>query len=136
MEAVKIMTMSTPAHLLGLYLHLADASQRRGQPQVRDRLLVIAGTIAARMELPEADVHCRRIVLAHNPQHLVRRWPSFAAALGDSDFLHFLKQLQRRYPQEKAEQMLLALGLDMSHERESFATDAEYAASLLEALAT
>lgn len=123
--------MSTPAHLLGLYLHLAEASQRRGQRQVRDRMLVIAGTIAARMNLPDIDLHCRRIVLAHNPQHLVRRWPTLSDALGDSDFLHFLKQLQRRYPQERAEQMLLNLGLDMARERESFASDTEYAASLL-----
>lgn len=123
--------MSTPAHLLGLYLHLAGASQRRGQPHVRDKLLVIAGTIAARMELPAIDAHCRRIVLAHNPQHLVRRWPTLTAALEDSDFLHFLKQLQRRYPQEKAEQMLHNLGLDMAREREAFASDGEYAESLL-----
>ena len=123
--------VSTPAQLLGLYLHLAGASQRRGQPQVCDRMLVIAGTIAARMELAAADRECRRIVLLHNPQHLVRRWPDFSAALADSDFLHFLKQLQRRYPQEKAEQMLLALGLDMAHEQGAYASDGEYAADLL-----
>lgn len=123
--------MSSPAHLLGLYLHLAEASQRRGQPQVCDRFLVIAGTIAARMELPAVDAHCRRIVLAHNPNHLVRRWPTLALALDDSDFLHFLKQLQRRYPQEKAEQLLQNLGLDMAREREAFASDGEYADHLL-----
>jgi hypothetical protein len=123
--------MSFPADLLGLYLHLAAASQKRGQPQVRDRFLVIAGTIAARMELAGIDVHCRQIVLAHNPQHLIRRWPTFAAALGDSDFLHFLKQLQRRYPQEKAEQLLAGLGIDMAAERETFASDEEYATALL-----
>src|SRR5688572_26097957 len=122
---------STPAQLLGLYLHLARSSGRRGQPQVRDRFLVIAGTIAARMELATIDVHCRQIVLAHNPQHLIRRWPSFAAALDDSDFLHFLKQLQRRYPQEKAEQLLSGLGIEMAAERETFASDGEYAAALL-----
>ena len=126
--------MSSPANLLGLYLHLAGASQRRGQPQVRDRFLVIAGTIAARMELATIDVHCRQIVLAHNPRHLVRRWPSFAAALDDSDFLHFLKQLQRRYPQEKAEQLLDGLGIDMACEREAFASDEEYAGNLLRSI--
>ena len=123
--------MSTPANLLGLYLHLAAASHRRGQPHVRDRLLILAGTIAARMELPDVDAHCRRIVLAHNPQHLIKRWTTLAAALEDDEFLFFHKQLQRRYPQEKAEQMLLGLGLDMAHERDAFASDAEYAASLL-----
>jgi len=123
--------MSTPAQLLGLYLHLARASRRRGQPQVCDRLLILAGTIAARMDLPAIDAHCRQIVLDHNPRHLIRRWPTFLTALDDSDFLHFLKQLQRRYPQERAEQLLHALGFEMGQEREAYASDEEYAAEIL-----
>ena len=52
-------------------------------------------------------------------------------ALDDSDFLHFLKQVQRRYPQERAEQMMEELEIEMGRERETYFSDEEYAAALL-----
>ena len=39
--------MSSPGEHLGLYLHLARAAELRRQPLVRDRLLFLAGVIAA-----------------------------------------------------------------------------------------
>lgn len=123
--------MTQPAQILGTYLHLARANELRRQPFDRDRLLVLAGVIAARMELQTVAACCRSRVLAHNPGHLVRRWPTLQQALADGDFLHFLKQLQRRYPQEKAERMLATLGVDMAREREVYYSDEEYAAALL-----
>ena len=126
-----IVAMSRPVDLLGLYLHLARASQQRRRPHVCDRLLVIAGVIAAQMELPKIAAYCRHRILEHNPRHLVRRWPTLSEALDDVDFLHLLKQLQRRYPQEKAERMLITLGVQMEREREAYYTDEEYAAALL-----
>jgi hypothetical protein len=123
--------MSQPVDLLGLYLHLARASRQRMRPHVADRLLIIAGTIATRMKLPDIAAYCRQLVLNHNPNHLVRRWASFDLALDDSDFLHFLRLQQRRYPQEKAERMLVTLGIDMAQERAAYFSDGEYAAALL-----
>ena len=123
--------MSDPCDILGLYLHLARASQRRNQPHVRDRLLVIAGVNAARMKLSRVAAYCRYLILQHNRAHLVRRWPRLEDALQDDDFLCFLKQAQRRYPQEKAERMLSDLGIIMGNERETYYTDEEYAAALL-----
>jgi hypothetical protein len=122
---------NSASHLLGLYLHLARASRRRNQPLVRDKFLVLAGVIAARMQLDAVADHCRSEILHHNPGHMVRRWPTLAEAIEDSDFLHFLKQLQRRFPQEKAERMLAELGIEMAHERDTYFDDVEYAASLL-----
>jgi hypothetical protein len=52
-------------------------------------------------------------------------------ALTDEDFLHFFRQLHRRYPQEKAERMLSTLDIEMARERETYYSDEEYAASLL-----
>ena len=75
--------------------------------------------------------YCRHLVLEHNPQHMIRHWPSFEAALQQNDYLHFLKQVQRRYPQEKAERMLANLGIEMARERETYYSDEEYAAALL-----
>jgi len=123
--------MSDPVDLLSLFLHLARASQQRRRPLVCDRLLLLAGVIAARMSLPLIADYCRWRILEHNPQHLVRRWENFQEALQDSDFLHLLKQVQRRYPQEKAERMLDSLEIDRAQEREAYYTDEEYAASLL-----
>lgn len=126
-----ILPMSQPVDLLGLYLHLARASQKRQRPHVRDRLLVLAGTIAARMELPSVAAYCRQQVLVHNPGHLVGHWPNLEAALDDADFLHLLRQLQRRYPQERAEQLLASLGVQQARERDAYFSDEEYAAALL-----
>ncbi len=123
--------MSEPIDILALYLHLATASQRRHRPHVRDRLLVIAASIAARCDLPRIAGYCRSKVLEHNPYHLLRRWETVEQALQDSDFLHLLRSVQRRYPLEKAERLLDTLGIEQGRERDSYYTDEEYAASLL-----
>ena len=123
--------MSGPVHLLGTFLHLARASEQRQRPLVRDKLLVLSGVLAARMELPRIAAFCRLQVLQHNTQHLVRRWDSLEEALEDDEFLHFLRHLQRHYPQEKAERMLASLGVEMAREREAYYSDDEYAAALL-----
>jgi hypothetical protein len=83
------------------------------------------------MDLHSVAAFCRHAVLEHNPAHMVRRWSTLAEALDDEDFLHFLKQLWRRYPPEKAERMLDSLGIDMARERETYYSDDEYAAALL-----
>ncbi len=124
-------SMSEPSHYLGLYLHLARASARRNRPQVNAKLMVLAGVVAARMGLQNVAAYCRHAVLQHNPGHMIRRWPTLADALEDSDFLHLLKQLQRQYPQEKAEELLASLNIEMAGERDTYYTDSEYAAALL-----
>ena len=123
--------MNNPVEQLGLYLHLARASQQRRRPLIRDRLLVLAGVIAAELDLHTVAAHCRQQVLDHNPRHFVRHWPHFASALADEEFQSQLRQLQRRYPREKAEQMLDSLGIQMAREREAYFSDYEYAAAIL-----
>ena len=123
--------MDEPIDVLALYLHLAHASQLRRQPQACDRFLVLSGVQASMLHMHRIAALCRSRVLAHNPHHLIHRWPTLTQALDDSDFLHFLKQLQRRYPLEKAERMLIQLGIERGRERATYFTDEEYAASLL-----
>jgi hypothetical protein len=123
--------MATEVYELALYLHLARASESRQQMLVRDRLLVIAASIAVDEQLPLIAACCRQRILDHNPGHLVRRWQPTEEANNDPDFQTFLKQMRRRYPREKAEQMLASLGLDMARERETYYSDYEYAAALL-----
>jgi hypothetical protein len=125
------MSSNPPLKLLGVYLHLARASEQRVRPHVRDRLLVIASTLAARMGMPRVAAHCRQEVLAHNRQHLIGHYATVEEALEESDFLHLLKQLQRRFPPEEAERMLATLGIDQGREWETYYTGEEYAAALL-----
>ena len=99
--------------------------------QDRDRLLIISGFIAARMKLPRISDHCRKLILENNPGHMIRKWDSFESAITDSDFQHFLKQMQRRFPQEKAETLLANLGIDRANEQELYLNDEEYAAAVI-----
>lgn len=99
--------------------------------QDRDRLLVISGFIAARMKLPRISHHCRKLILENNPGHMIRKWESFEEALVTSDFQHFLKQIQRRFPQEKAETMLANLGIDRANEQALYLDEEEYAAAVI-----
>ncbi|HPM81910.1 MAG TPA: hypothetical protein PLF81_14480 [Candidatus Anammoximicrobium sp.] len=123
--------MSEPIDILGLYLHLAQASEQRRRPHVRDRLLVVAAASAARMQLFRISKYCRRKILQHNPRHLIGRWENLADALDDVDFLSVLRSIQRRYPQEKAERLLATLGIERGRERDAYYDDEEYAAALL-----
>lgn len=123
--------MSGTADMLGMYLHLARASGLRRRPQVRDRLLILAGTEAVEMALPRIAETCRRLVLEHNPQHLVKRWPTLEAAMREEDYQIFLRQLRRRYPREKVEELVRSLGIELGRERETYYSDEEYAAALL-----
>ncbi len=123
--------MDSNIKLLGLYLQLAKAAGRRQQLHVRDKLLIIAGIIAVRLELLTVAAYCRHEVLSHNKQHLVGSWRDLSAALLEEDFDSLLKQLQRRFPQEKAEQMLVTLEIEMGREWETYYSAEEYAASLL-----
>ena len=115
---------------LAVYLHLARASELRRRLLVRDRLLVIAGALACEVGLPRIAALCRAKILEHNPAHLVRRWRDFVTAIGDSEFQQYHKQLARRFPAEKAEQMLQSLGIEWANERAAYFDDEEYAASI------
>ena len=65
--------MSYSVEQLGIYLHLARASDQRRRPLVRDRLLILAGAIAAEIDLDAVAAYCRHQVLLHNPHHLLRQ---------------------------------------------------------------
>jgi pimeloyl-ACP methyl ester carboxylesterase len=117
--------------ILGMYLHLARASQARRQPLVRDKLLILAGVQAEEMGLGQISALCRQKILARNAHHLVRTWPTMTAALADDEFQSYLKQLKRRYSPEKVEHMVHSLGIELGRERDAYFDDCEYAAALL-----
>jgi hypothetical protein len=98
---------------------------------VRDRLLVLAGVIASELSLAPIAAYCRWRVLQHNPGHMVARWTTLEEALRQPDFLYWLKQLQRRYGTEQAEQWADSLGIERRGERATYFSDGEYAAAVL-----
>ena len=124
--------MAEADRMLGMYLHLARASNLRRQPMVRDKLLVLAGVHAQEMGLEQISALCRHRILGNNARHLVRQWPTLTAALADERFQSYLKQLKRRYSGEKIEHILDSLGIELGREREAYFSDVEYAAALLD----
>jgi len=123
--------MTPPIDLLGTYLHLAQAAALRRQPLVRDRVLLLAAVIAAQIDLAPIAAACREQILAHNPRHMIARWPTIAAALGEEDFQSLVNQLSTRYGPEHVERLVEQLGIERSNERSSYASDGEFAAALL-----
>jgi hypothetical protein len=124
--------MPTPGEQLGLYLHLARAAELRRQPLVRDRLLLLAGVIAAQAPgLAPIAACCRAKILAHNPGHVVARCPTIAKGLETEELASLVTQLARRYGPEQAEQLCIQLGIERGSERAAYYSDGEYAAALL-----
>ncbi len=124
--------MTTPGEQLGLYLHLAKAAELRRQPLVRDRLLLLAGVIAAQVPgLAPIAACCRAKILAHNPGHVVSRWPTLGEGLEYEELACVVTQLARRYGPEQAEQLCIQLGIERGSERAAYYSDGEYAAALL-----
>jgi hypothetical protein len=123
--------MTPPVELLGAYLHLAHGAKLRRQPLVRDRVLLLAAVIAAQIGLKPIAAACREQILAHNPRHIIARWPTVTKALGEEDFQTLVKQLSTRYGPENVERLIAQLGIERGHERAVYASDGEFAAALL-----
>jgi hypothetical protein len=124
-------TMRQPIDVLADYLNLARAARQRRQPLVRDRALLLAGVIAAQIELEPVAAACREEILAHNGRHMVGRWPTMWEALEEEDFQTLVSQLSTRYGPERVERMVEQLEIDDRFERAGFASDGEFAAALL-----
>ena len=94
-------------------------------------MLLLAGATAANLQLSKLARYCRQEILHHNPRHLVGKWPTIEEALLDDEFLTFLNSVRRKYPVERAEKLLDHLGIDIANERDTYYSDAEYAAAIL-----
>ncbi len=91
---------------IGAFARLAEISQQKGQFIQRDKFLLLTGIAACRAGCIDIAARCRDIVLAHNPQHLIRRYDSLPDALRSDDFETFHNQLERFCTFEKAEYLL------------------------------
>lgn len=123
--------MSTAGPTLAVYLQLARAASVRQEHLDRDKLLVLAAVTAGEAGWESLAERCRERVLAENPRHLLRRWPSVATAMADDEFLGYLKQLRRRYSPERAEHLADELGLYVAAQGARFADEREFAEAIL-----
>ena len=95
--------MATPDNLVVIYKELADAQERQGQPQLRDRFLVLAADAANTAgRAAEADLLLARL-LRTNPHHMLRPFASFREAMASSDIQNYIAELRRTHPPDQAE---------------------------------
>jgi len=119
------------------FAKLAGLSQTRQQLGPRDKFLVLAAVAACHGRHPQIATHCRELVLAHNPAHLLKRFESIDSALAEDEFQAFLKQLARFCSFEKAEHLLSQLGQSVDLPPKSKPADLEaYVLKLLDTAAT
>jgi hypothetical protein len=123
--------MRPPIDVLADYLNLARAAKARQQPLVRDRALLLAGVIAAQIDLKPIAAACREEVLQHNSSHLIGRWPNIATALQAEDFQALVNQLSTRYGPERVEQLVEQLQIEGQIDHADYVSDGEFAAALL-----
>jgi hypothetical protein len=93
---------------------------------------LLAGVIAVQLPgLAPIAACCRAKILAHNPGHVLDRWPTLGEGLGEEELASLVTQLARRYGPEQAEQLCVQLGIERGAERSAYYSDGEYAAALL-----
>jgi hypothetical protein len=88
------------------YLKLSEWFNQTGQPQQRDRFLVLAADAAQAAGRQEDAEKLRMRLLKHNPHHLLRPYSSFAQALSSADVQSYVNDLRNSYPPRKAAEML------------------------------
>ena len=88
------------------FVKLAGLSQEKQQLGPRDKFLVLAAEAACQAGWPPVAERCRELVLAHNPVHMLKRFPSFVEACRDDGFRTYLRQTERFCSYERAEYLL------------------------------
>jgi hypothetical protein len=95
--------MLSPDNLVVVYKELADTHERQGQPQLRDRFLVLAADAALSAGRPaEADLLMARLLRA-NPHHMLKPFRSFGEAMASPDIRNYVAELRRTHPPKQAE---------------------------------
>jgi hypothetical protein len=98
--------MAAPEMRVGIYRELADWHHQHGQPQLRDRFLVLAADAALSAGRADEAERLRHRLLRLTPHHMLRPFASFAEALGSPDVQGYVAELRRSYPPARAEQLL------------------------------
>jgi hypothetical protein len=100
------MNMASTEQIVGVYQELAEAYNRRGEAQMRDRFLVLAADAAFSGRRKDDAERLRVQLLQQNPHHLLKPYASFAEAMKSKDVQNYVTALRRSHPYERAELML------------------------------
>ena len=123
--------MNSLLNELILFLRLAQAFNDRLLLPDRDRALVLAACCAELNQMPPVAEFCRQLILQNNRGHMVRKWNSMGDALQNADFVHFLRQIQRKLPVEAAESKLLEIGYNCDVKRKDYESDQQFVAAVM-----
>lgn len=104
--------MSNHQEMLDVYVELAEIYEEQGQPQMRDRFLLLAADSALSCGQPDEAERLRKRFLAANPHHIVKPYSSFAQALCAPDVQNYVSNLRKNYPEEVAQDLLETLRKD------------------------
>lgn len=88
------------------FQELATRYDQIGEPQVRDRFLVLAAEAALTAGRTDEAEAIRGRLLQLNPHHLLKPYASINQAMQSPDVKSYVEGLRRTYPREQAEQML------------------------------
>ncbi len=120
-----------PTRELVIFARLAQAFKNRLQLQDRDRALVMTGVCASMLEMEVIANFCRQLILQNNHGHMLKRFSSFKEALRTEDFVTFLKQVRRKLPTEKAENLLVEFGYQCDVKRRDYDDPDVYISAVL-----
>jgi hypothetical protein len=101
--------MNDSNNLRQLYRDLADGYASRGQPQFRDRFLVLAADTALSEGDGDAAERFRQRLLGFNPHHLLKPYSSFTQAMQIADVQTYVQDLRKNYPPDVARGLLRSL---------------------------
>ena len=82
------------------YEEQAELHDRRRQTRERDAFLVLAADAALSLGQRDRAERLRQRLLALNPHHLLKPFPSLAEALKSPDIQCLVEDLRRQYPPE------------------------------------
>lgn len=98
--------MATQADLLQVYLELVDLFEEEGQPQMRDRFLLLAADAAHSAGQADEAERLRLRFLEANPHHFIKPYASFGQAATTPSVQTYLANLRKSYPLEAALNLL------------------------------
>jgi hypothetical protein len=98
--------MSLPETIQHIYEDLSRRYEKRSEMPLRDAFLMLAADVAYASGRAADAERLRALLLACNPNCLLRPYPSFAAAMRSLDIQHYLADLRKQYPPAEAEKLL------------------------------
>src|SRR5947209_3215371 len=101
--------MTAALQAVDTYRKLADWHHNHGQPQHRDRFLVLAADSALAEGRADDSEALRQRLLRVNPHHLLKPFSSFGQALKSPDVQTYVSDLRRSYPIHIASDLLTSL---------------------------